>query len=370
MEAKRESIFENPDGFDSYCDDVARRLQSRRERAEFLRRGVERLEGLHRVAHEVEDEATARELEEQMRAARSELEVLRVEAARTPEANAGTERDPPAASPQSEIVTPRVSPGAVEAWMQSLPEPSSSVAAPEAPVESSPISPVSTASSIPAVAPWNAAGAPGLTATAGFLNPFSGSSDAQAPGWVPSWPPTAAPPLAPSPPPAVPEPASTTAPELAAPTPPKPPAAFEAPAPAAAKASEPVRAGSTWDLDFVTEALTGSTRALGSQPLQLDIRIGQKQFVWTASGGSARIGRRDPASRTRPDIDLSPDIAVSRSHARLTFRTGQYYLVDLNSTNGTEVNGEYLPPNVEVEVHPGDEIVLGEQTRIHIRTGH
>ena len=50
------------------------------------------------------------------------------------------------------------------------------------------------------------------------------------------------------------------------------------------------------------------------------------------------------------------DDTVSRRHAELRFRDGRWMLRDLESSNGTWVNGRRV---VEAEVGPGDEIALG-----------
>ena len=53
------------------------------------------------------------------------------------------------------------------------------------------------------------------------------------------------------------------------------------------------------------------------------------------------------------------DSSVSRMHARVECRNGHYILTDLNSTNGTYVNGMPLDPNEQIEIEPGDEIRFG-----------
>jgi pSer/pThr/pTyr-binding forkhead associated (FHA) protein len=50
------------------------------------------------------------------------------------------------------------------------------------------------------------------------------------------------------------------------------------------------------------------------------------------------------------------DDTVSRHHARLELRDGRWFLVDLDSSNGTLVNGRRVH---DVEVRPGDRIRLG-----------
>ncbi len=74
-----------------------------------------------------------------------------------------------------------------------------------------------------------------------------------------------------------------------------------------------------------------------------------------------RVTETEDAERTY--INLLPygadEAGVSRRHARL-LRDGQaVYLLDLNSTNGTHINGEPLPPGVEKRLRDGDELTLG-----------
>lgn len=50
--------------------------------------------------------------------------------------------------------------------------------------------------------------------------------------------------------------------------------------------------------------------------------------------------------------------AVSRLHARLDYRQGNYYLKDLNSRNGTFLNGERLMPQEAKQITSGDRIAF------------
>lgn len=53
--------------------------------------------------------------------------------------------------------------------------------------------------------------------------------------------------------------------------------------------------------------------------------------------------------------DYSPGFgAVSRLHLKLEKKDGKYWITDLNSTNGTKLNGDRLFPNEEREVVQGD----------------
>jgi hypothetical protein len=82
--------------------------------------------------------------------------------------------------------------------------------------------------------------------------------------------------------------------------------------------------------------------------------------------GEALIGRPDATRGIHPEIDLRLDDAVSRRHAKIFIRGGIYVLTDLNSTNGTRLNGQWVQPEMELPVKPGDEIEVGELTVIRI----
>jgi hypothetical protein len=87
-----------------------------------------------------------------------------------------------------------------------------------------------------------------------------------------------------------------------------------------------------------------------------------KQFLLSAS--ESQIGRWDADGGVFPDVDLDtddPEAKVSRRHARVTFRDGQYFLEDLGSTNGTFVNrGKRLSPGTRQSLNDGDEIIVGK----------
>lgn len=74
-----------------------------------------------------------------------------------------------------------------------------------------------------------------------------------------------------------------------------------------------------------------------------------------------RIGEGQPIM---PDIDLSPFQAyaagVSRLHAIIKRSAGSVVFTDLDSANGTYVNGVRLEPNKEHVLRHGDVIALGK----------
>lgn len=76
------------------------------------------------------------------------------------------------------------------------------------------------------------------------------------------------------------------------------------------------------------------------------------------------LGRVTEQAEDVTYLNLTPygadDLGVSRRHARLLRDQKAVYLTDLNSTNGTRLNGEVLPSSVEKRLHDGDEITLGK----------
>ncbi len=54
-----------------------------------------------------------------------------------------------------------------------------------------------------------------------------------------------------------------------------------------------------------------------------------------------------------------PDPNVSRRHFELQLRDADWYLIDLNSTNGVSVNGRRV---TSTRLSPGDEIAVGKSS--------
>jgi pSer/pThr/pTyr-binding forkhead associated (FHA) protein len=82
-----------------------------------------------------------------------------------------------------------------------------------------------------------------------------------------------------------------------------------------------------------------------------------------AAPNNLTIGRADPDSNFVPSLDLSRDgdvsTYVSRRHGIITWNRNSPYFKDLQSTFGTRLNGEALPPNEAISLQPGDHLSLG-----------
>jgi len=82
--------------------------------------------------------------------------------------------------------------------------------------------------------------------------------------------------------------------------------------------------------------------------------VGEKQVSWPLEETLMGIGRS-----SRHAIHI-PDGTVSKDHAEITSRGGQYYLRDLGSRNGTRVNGREAKEPTLIEA--GDHIEIGHVT--------
>lgn len=70
-----------------------------------------------------------------------------------------------------------------------------------------------------------------------------------------------------------------------------------------------------------------------------------------------RIGKE----KSYVDYFIGDNTAISRSHADIITRNGQYYIVDMNSTNHTYVNGVLIQSNVEVPIAAGTKLRLANE---------
>src|SRR5712691_4391787 len=75
-----------------------------------------------------------------------------------------------------------------------------------------------------------------------------------------------------------------------------------------------------------------------------DVRVHYRyrgnEKVFDHSAEAVVLGR--PRHGVHVDIDLTPDLRVSRPHARISVADGHYWIEDLGSANGTELGGEQI----------------------------
>ena len=111
---------------------------------------------------------------------------------------------------------------------------------------------------------------------------------------------------------------------------------------------------------------------ISTPPAGMGVPVLSPRLVVQASGATLNlapgkseylIGREDPVSGSFPDVDLVPyggeEGGVSRRHAQIAERNGQYTLEDLNSVNYTFVNRQKVAPGTPHPLRDGDEIRLG-----------
>ena len=72
------------------------------------------------------------------------------------------------------------------------------------------------------------------------------------------------------------------------------------------------------------------------------------------------LGRPRPGVHV--DIDLSPDLRVSRPHARISAEGGNCWIEDLGSANGTKVDGQPIKGKGKLRLEPGQIIRISDTT--------
>jgi serine/threonine protein kinase len=106
-----------------------------------------------------------------------------------------------------------------------------------------------------------------------------------------------------------------------------------------------------------------SVRVPPRQPHFLVVGIGTPVII--PRKAEVVIGRSDPEGGVVVDVDLTVDAgsvagSVSRQHARLRYSDNGWTIEDLQSTNGTYVNKEPIPPFETRPLMNGDAVDLGQ----------
>lgn len=104
----------------------------------------------------------------------------------------------------------------------------------------------------------------------------------------------------------------------------------------------------------------GETTVLSAQPAQVMqpylLRVKNNERI-PLNKPVFRIGKE----RSYVDYFIGDNSAISRSHANVIDRDGEFCIIDTNSTNHTYVNGVMLAANQEVKLNHGDTIRLANE---------
>jgi pSer/pThr/pTyr-binding forkhead associated (FHA) protein len=118
----------------------------------------------------------------------------------------------------------------------------------------------------------------------------------------------------------------------------------------------------TSNLQPESKPLTGNALVQNQTTVRLGL-VGTAIVLTVHLANRLTMGRRELEDSNPVDIDLMPyggrEQGVSRQHATLYRTRHTLSLVDLNSTNGTYLNGERLISHEPRLLRDGDEICLG-----------
>ena len=110
-------------------------------------------------------------------------------------------------------------------------------------------------------------------------------------------------------------------------------------------------------------ATYGETTVLNAGVIQQEVKL---QPYLIRAKNNERIALNKPVFRigkekSYVDYFISDNTAISRSHANVISRDGEYFVVDTNSTNHTYVNGMMIQSNVETKIADGTKIRLANE---------
>ncbi|PJF42703.1 MAG: hypothetical protein CUN55_09700 [Phototrophicales bacterium] len=115
----------------------------------------------------------------------------------------------------------------------------------------------------------------------------------------------------------------------------------------------------------------GTTQFSKTATVIIKIESAQQPLV-LEENGRFTVGRVDIQTGNYPDIDLTPyggiEQGVSRMHACFRRTDEALTIEDMNSANGTYLNGQRMVPNQPRVLQDGDEIRFGKLvTRIYFK---
>lgn len=102
----------------------------------------------------------------------------------------------------------------------------------------------------------------------------------------------------------------------------------------------------------------------GQSPIKPDSR----DRVFPLDLSENLVGRRSAAKGIYPEVEIN-DPGVSHRHLKFILQSdGGFSVLELGSSNGTELNGKVLEPGVTTPVKSGDELTIGIWTRLKIES--
>jgi len=125
--------------------------------------------------------------------------------------------------------------------------------------------------------------------------------------------------------------------------------------------SQPQGSMNFGETTVLSSAGIGETTVLGASPMSVEntpylIRTKNNERIMVDKP-VFRIGKE----KSFVDYFIGDNTAISRSHANIITRDGEYFVQDTNSTNHTYVDGQMIQSNIEVKIAHGTKIKLANE---------
>src|SRR5450432_1574254 len=98
----------------------------------------------------------------------------------------------------------------------------------------------------------------------------------------------------------------------------------------------------------------------GRNAMRITCTYLRTQKVWATPETEVLFGRAEEESPII--LDLSPDQRVSRVHGRIWEEQENFWIEDLNSSRGTQLNGREIKGAGKQRLQPEDAILVGQTT--------
>lgn len=140
-----------------------------------------------------------------------------------------------------------------------------------------------------------------------------------------------------------------------------------APVPVPTPTPQPAYTPMSQQMNFGETTVLGGGGAIGETTVLSAIPAVQKNnpyLICQKNGEKIPLNKpvfRIGKERSYVDYFIGDNTAISRSHANIVARDGEYFVMDTNSTNHTYLNGAMLQSNVEVKIAHGDKIRLANE---------